>query len=898
MNSIQALRDALNALLLAQASRKAAGLGGEASDRWDGLESAISCVKQILVSDWSFAKAMAEGDQSIAKLVSLDESGAKISSATREVLANIVSALTLLSVDARAKVDAEPSDIAGADSMVAEAKLAIVETVEAFNKATNSNPSIVPAPGYPKFDKITESALPAGLDRLPVETPLIFAESTDSTPAAPKFEMLVIREGTSKNRVKYSAKTLRESVDKLEGRPIYVDHPAGARNGDSSRSLATKAGWWSNVAYKEGISLPDGSSTNGIIANVNLLSAENSPVPWLPGMIKESIERGRPELVGISILAGGKTQIIKENGVFVKEALSIDYYASADAVAEPGAGGQPLSLIANNGVDVDVKKIEEMTLDELKEARPDLYDEAVAKIKADVLAEDLGKAKLLEDTKLPAPTPTPSVLPAEFTAMMETTQTLQAQLAETVKQNQMLATNASMQLRLGKSRLPQSIKVDILAESTGQILTSEAIEALVLKYEKNALAVMQESDAPGRITPNMPIRYGGLVEGTISPLDQAAAALSQFFGAPADPQMAGKFPKIRSFSEFYRNITGDYEFSGYYGNGGALAEYWDRPANDFVEALPGSTHVIGGGTITMANLMNTAMNKSLFAQYATQNKWWEPLVTKTDLANFKQQQRVRLQNFGSLTERTVDGAEYTEMDWGEVSETFTPTGFGNVVTVGRRAVINDDLRGIQRIPQLMAASAVFTINEYAANTFFLPNSGNGPTLTDGVQVFNAASHQGNRGTTALDRPAVNAGRHALMKMQNDAGKIIGLSGRAHLVTSIDLEDVAYELIKSGQVPESANNAPNILADPSRGLLSNITVPQFTDTNNWYLILSPSEIECIEMGFVLGQESPATFVQDQPSTGMVFTNDVMAFKIRHEYGGDWLDYRGGYASIVA
>jgi len=874
MDNLQPLRDALKALMLAKGARNVE------EDKYEGLTYAIDCVKRILVNDWSFAKAMAEG--SFESFFAI-EAGAKISNATREVLDGIISALTTLS--SVAKVTAA-DDAPAADALVQEARDIIAATMMEIEKAAPSTPPA--APGYPKFSKVVEDhKVPAGLEIMPTEPIFIFEEAEGSTPTAPRFRTLVIKEGVSKNRVKYSGKVLKESIDKLEGRGMYVDHPAGARSGDSSRSLATKGGWWANVEYHEGIKLPDGSTINGIIGELNLLSPENSPVPWLPGMIKESIERGRPELVGISILAAGKTQIIKENGVFVKEALSIDYYASADAVAEPGAGGQPLSLIANNGVDVDVKKIEEMTLDELKEARPDLYEAAVAEIKAKAAGDP------------PAPTPAPKIeANAEFTKLIEDTKTLQDQLAEAVKSGHIAATHNALLLRLTKSRLPQAVKTDLLAEADGKILSTEEIEALVSKSEKHALSVMTESDAPGRLQPNMPIRYGSLIEGAISPLDQARAALDLFFGAPVEKEMEGKFPKIRSFSEFYRNITGDYEFSGYYGPGGALAEYWDQPANNFVEALPGATHIIGGGTITMSNLLNNSMNKSLVAQYQVQNKWWEPIVSKTDLANFKAQQRVRLQNFGSLTERTVDGAEYTEMDWGEVSETYTPTGFGNVVTVGRRAIINDDQRGIQRIPQLMSASAVFTINEYAANTFFLANSGNGPTLTDGVQIFNLASHQGNRVTTALDRAAVNAIRHIIMKMTNDAGKVIGLSGRGYLLTGIDLEDVAYELIKSVNVPESANNAPNILADSSRGLLGNIVVPQFTDTNNWYFMLAPSELACIEMGFVLGQENPASFVQDQPTVGMAFTHDAMAFKIRHEYGGDWIDYRGAAASIVA
>jgi hypothetical protein len=40
------------------------------------------------------------------------------------------------------------------------------------------------------------------------------------------------------------------------------------------------------------------------------------------------------------------------------------------------------------------------------------------------------------------------------------------------------------------------------------------------------------------------------------------------------------------------------------------------------------------------------------------------------------------------------------------------------------------------------------------------------------------------------------------------------------------------------------------------------------------------------------------LQDGPTQGAVFTNDAITYKIRWEFGGGWVDYRGAYASIVA
>jgi len=68
----------------------------------------------------------------------------------------------------------------------------------------------------------------------------------------------------------------------------------------------------------------------------------------------------------------------------------------------------------------------------------------------------------------------------------------------------------------------------------------------------------------------------------------------------------------------------------------------------------------------------------------------------------------------------------------------------------------------------------------------------------------------------------------------------------------------------------------------------ISVAQFTDVTDYYLLCAPSDIESIEVGFVNGREEPELLLQDRPDAGQVFTNDQMSFKVRWEFGGGWLD----------
>src|SRR5260221_12476715 len=137
------------------------------------------------------------------------------------------------------------------------------------------------------------------------------------------------------------------------------------------------------------------------------------------------------------------------------------------------------------------------------------------------------------------------------------------------------------------------------------------------------------------------------------------------------------------------------------------------------------------------------MTKRVVADYQAQPKWWEPLVVKTAIGDFKQQQRIHLNDFASLS-TVAENAAYTNLAWGDTRETYTPGKRGNLVVVTLESIVNDDTHAITRIPRKLASAGVATINEFVAG-LFTANAGAGATLADTFTVFDAANHQGNAG---------------------------------------------------------------------------------------------------------------------------------------------------------
>ncbi len=742
-----------------------------------------------------------------------------------------------------------------------------------------------------------EGVIPAGVTRL--STPVTILGEAKGHTSGNVFEVLIIKPGMSKNRVNYTAEVLRNSASLLEGRPMYIDHPKEA---SQPRSIRDKVGWYSEVHYDDTVAETESNPVlGGLVGNLHLY--ENSGQPWFREMVIEAIENGRPQDIGISIYAGAKTTIKKDSGGIYRHVEEITVYASADAVAEPGAGGRPLVLAASTREDHDMdilktaktlreilEKAPELSMKDIREARPEFFTAE---------GSPIWETTPVEPTPVPTPAPAPvttpvaestttvtstapAIDPAAFTALTESMQAIQRQ------NTQML-----LDRTLAESHIPRQIWSKVREKVGDRVLTQAQVEEIVAEYgDILDLAGQTPSSSGGVPTPANPslvVPFGSIRSGASS-RDLVQAALDQWFGNPVAENLKGKFQPIRSFRSYYQQVTGDYELDGYY-----------HPENSVIgEALPTAAALIGsppqGGGVTFSGLTGTSMNRALTRLYAEQPLWWRDLVSTTDIDNMKQQDRIRRHNFGSLTERTTDGVEYTELTWGETIETWTPTEYGNVVTIGRRMIINDDLRALREMPALLARSARVTINEYVSN-FYTQNSGNGPALTDAVQWFNAASHQGNRLTGALNRANLLSARRVMMKFVDDASKRLEITP-AHLLVPIDLEDSAWELVQSPLVPESANNARNLIADTSRGIKSIVVVPQWTDANNWYIQAAKDDIVSIELGFLFGRETPELMSQQDPLSGLVWTNDVISHKVRWDFGGDVLDYRGAVGSIVA
>ena len=455
---------------------------------------------------------------------------------------------------------------------------------------------------------------------------------------------------------------------------------------------------------------------------------------------------------------------------------------------------------------------------------------------------------------------------------------------ETMETREAALCEAVLEAKLASSKLTELGRKQIRKRFEGRVFEVSELQGAIGEME----ALLAEAASEGVVRGNGVslgatmyagvggIAAGGAVTRMVTPREKVQAALERLFGIEP-PAGLGEVPRLSGIREAYLLLTGDRDFSGRYRwEDSVLGESRVREANEVT-------------TSVMGDALANALNKRLVKDYAGQRRWWERLCVRVPLRDMKEQSRILLNDLGSLA-TVAENAAYANLAWGDSKEVYTPAKYGGQVYVTLETIINDDLRAVASIPKKLAVAANVTINEFVSG-LFTAGGGQGPTMSDTNPVFSAA--HGNYGTTALSEATLKAAIVAMWKQTNSAGKRLGLHPR-YLLVPPDLLMDAITLTSSHLKPGSPNNDVNVL----EGIVEPLAVPNWTDANNWYLLSDPDQIECLEMGFLGGREEPELLVQDNPLAGSVFTNDAITFKVRHIYGGNWVDYRGAYGAVVA
>ncbi len=661
-----------------------------------------------------------------------------------------------------------------------------------------------------------------------------------------------LRGGASSNGYYDNEAALRAIARLLEAAQAYVDHPRTAAD-SQVRSVRDIVGFYHSPSVVQGPEEPLGR----VDATLHILESAQ----WLWNMIHEACALGHPELIGLSIDIFGTWQPMEagsvgRQGERLKEVTSVVALNSCDIVTRPSAGGAFQHILQ-------------------------------------------GETSMNEPNTEARNVELPSLAPA---ATMQNGGRVQEQGAPylTASESEGHEQNGNARVQAGNDET--STLLEEIRRERGQLL----LERRLLEAERQGMPVAALSLIRGRFTGRIfeeaelereiegtrrmlaDLSGSGMIRGQgfersqvgeqITEAEKLQAAFDGMFGLDMNTARLGNIRPFASIREAYARVTGDPSVSG--------ASLRDPGVIRVDEAAP-IPRITEADTTTasFSYLLGTSMNKRLLKDYQAWPAEWMRFCSIVPIKDFKQQTRVRLGAFGSLSTVAEDTA-YSTISLSDTAATYVPAKRGNLVTVSRETIINDDLMAIKQIPTKLAVAAAYTLAEFVY-AFLSTN----PNIYDGNALFTTGAPHSNLGSSALSTAAMQLGVTAMREQTNMAGKRIGLRPK-YLIVPAELEFTAMVATRSAGVPGSANNDIN----PMMGYVEVIVSPQLTNTSQWFFSADPMVVDTIEVGFVGGQVNPALFIQDMPLYGLNFTQDVVSYKIRHEYGAAIVDYRGLYRGI--
>lgn len=266
-------------------------------------------------------------------------------------------------------------------------------------------------------------------------------------------------------------------------------------------------------------------------------------------------------------------------------------------------------------------------------------------------------------------------------------------------------------------------------------------------------------------------------------------------------------------------------------------------------------------------------HKSLLKGWETAAENFDQFTSRGTLTDFRASKRVGLGDFGYLPQ-VGEGEEYTYGTIGDEGASVALATYGQLFTITRQAILNDDLHLLTKIPEKMGQAARATI----AKLVFALLSGNAKAQ-DGKALFDT-SHKNTITNAVLDLANIDKGIQMMNGFVNARGEPLAIEPEFMLLPT-SMYTRGLQLIKSASV-EGADANSGII-NPLRDIVTPVKSArlQAADEKSWYLINK----EAIEVSYLDGIDTP--YMEQQNG----FTVDGVSTKVRIDAGVNVIDYRG-------
>ncbi|WP_341536832.1 ClpP-like prohead protease/major capsid protein fusion protein, partial [Enterobacter hormaechei] len=274
------------------------------------------------------------------------------------------------------------------------------------------------------------------------------------------------------------------------------------------------------------------------------------------------------------------------------------------------------------------------------------------------------------------------------------------------------------------------------------------------------------------------------------------------------------------------------------------------------------------------NILMDVAHKAALLGWDEASETFDQWTRKGTLTDFKTAHRAGLESFPTLR-KVRAGAEYKYVTMKDRGEPIALATYGELFSIDRQTIINDDMDTLTRIPYAMGGAARATVGDlvWAVLT-------SNPKMSDGKPLFHA--DHGNLIAADLSIEGLDDGRKAML-LQKSGDRHLNIRP-AFALTPVAIESRANQLIKSASVPGADANSG--IENPIRNFATVLSEARLDDSSptDYYLAAAKGR-DTIEVAYLDGIDTP--YLEQQQG----FTVDGAAFKVRIDAGVAPLDWRG-------
>ncbi len=434
-----------------------------------------------------------------------------------------------------------------------------------------------------------------------------------------------------------------------------------------------------------------------------------------------------------------------------------------------------------------------------------------------------------------------------------------------------------LETSLAAAHLPNPVSKRIRAQFAGKTFTPEELDQTIKDHQDmlSDLQAAQTVSGPARIT------------SMYNEKDKLQAAVDDLFGLERDDKLkALDVPGLSGIRELYLSLTGDYDLHGGY--------YPDR--------------VQLATTADFTGLVKNALNKIVAQQWTMLGRagydWWKSITSQEHFTSIQDITGTLIGTVGDLPV-VAEGAEYTELVVGDSPETASFVKYGGYIPLTLELIDRDQTRKLKAYARELGSAGLRKISKLVSE-IFTANAGVGPTMADTGALFNATAVTTKGGhnnllTTALSIAAWDAACTAVYNQPMLIKNATGLYGTGpkmainpkFCLVPRALQNTAWQMLKGEFVREATYVYDNVL----KGSAVPVTVPEWTDANDWAAVCDPAVAPAIFVGERFGI-MPEIFVAGDELSPAVFMNDEHRLKVRH-FLAVWVnDFRPLHKNNVA